>query len=489
MNSIYDVFLLVQENLIQKQKISENFYEIWLKKIKETDIKMINNTIYIEIETTFAKGVLENNKYDKAIAEGFQEILGFSVDLILLSKDDDDSVPMVYSNTPTNTAQVTDTEDIVTQEYVPPESTQNYGLTQPSTPNTNIPNNSSSDETKTENYNYTFDTFIVGQSNEFAYANCKAITDTSKNVVNANPLFIYGPSGLGKTHLLRAIENAMREGNPEKKIISVSSETFTNDIITAIGNGQTEEFRNKYRVADVLLVDDVQFIAGKESTQIEFFNTFNTLYDSGKQIVLTSDRPPKDIKTLEDRLKTRFESGMMADVNYPDFETRIAIINKKADELGLSLQPNISAFIAENLTTHIRQLGGIVKKLQSYQQLTGKITDLSLAQTVIKEVLSNDQPLPITVEKIIDEVAKSHSVSPDDLRSHKRNANIATARQLAVYIIKETTDMPLSDIGKEFSERDHSTITYLIKQARKKIKSDAKISATIDDIIKNIESK
>lgn len=486
MNSISDVFPIVKDKV--KQKISINVYDLWINNIKDTDVSMTNNVVTIEIATDFHIGVLVNNNFTEKVAESFEEILGFPVKINLLSKQESDKQNIVYSNNNNHQPAPTTNEpdDFSTSyNYNSDSNNDNQPLDKQSPSN----NNSTEGGINSENYNYTFDTFIVGPSNEFAYVNCKAITDKSKNVVSANPLFIYGPSGLGKTHLLRAIENAMREGHPEKKIISVSSETFTNDIITAIGNGQTEEFRNKYRVADVLLVDDVQFIAGKESTQVEFFNTFNTLYDAGKQIVLTSDRPPKDIKTLEDRLKTRFEAGMMADVNYPDFETRIAIINKKADELGLILQPEVSAFIAENLKTHIRQLGGIVKKLQSYYTLTRKIPELSLAQTVIKEVLSNDQPLPITVEKIIDEVAKSHSVTPDDIRSNKRTGNLSTARQIAFYIIKETTNMPLSDIGKEFSNRDHSTITYHIGQVKKKIETNAKLSATIDDIIKNIESK
>ena len=336
-------------------------------------------------------------------------------------------------------------------------------------------------------YEFTFSSFIVGSSNKFAHAASLAVATNPGG--SYNPLFIYGNSGLGKTHLLDAIRNEIHRTNPEKIIQYVKGDDFTNELIEAIRLNSASDFRNKYRKSDVLLVDDIQFIGGKESTQEEFFHTFNSLYEAKSQIVLTSDRPPKEIKTLEDRLKSRFESGLIADIQPPDFETRIAIIKRKAELLEMNLPDDIVEYIATRLKTNIRQLEGVVKKLKAQSQLYGEKVTINVAQKTISDILNNDQPPPLTVEKIIDEVARTFGITSDDIRSSKRNSNISNARQIAIYAVREITDLSMNLIGEEFGNRDHSTIVYAIKQIEKNMTKDPKLKATVEDIIKNIRDR
>ena len=453
MESFSEVVDLVKEYI--KELVSDVAYSCWISLIEP--VKFENNNAIIYIKTVFQKDVLLKQYFDK-INAGFEQVLGFPITVIIATEND--------------IKQYMDNEYLTNAEKVTPI------IPQPDAP-VSVENNNSG------TYEYTFDTFIVGASNNFAYAASKAIT--SQQAGSYNPLFIYGPSGLGKTHLLMAIANEIRKQNPEKNIISVSSETFTNELIASFATQTVNSFHNKYRKADILLVDDIQFVAGKERTQEEFFHTFNELYQVGKQIVLTSDRPPKDIKTLEDRLKSRFEWGLITDISPPDFETRIAIINRKAALLQIEIPANVTEFIANNLKTNIRQLEGAVKKIEAYKRYAGSPPSISVAQTVIKEILSDNQPVPVTVERIIEEVAKTYSVSTEDLRSKKRNANISTARQTAIFIIREVTQMSTSMIGAEF-ERDHSTIVYALNQTKEQMLTDTRQRAIIDDIIKNIRN-
>lgn len=334
---------------------------------------------------------------------------------------------------------------------------------------------------------YTFEHFIVGSSNKFAHAAAIAVANSPAE--NYNPLFIYGQSGLGKTHLLHAIGNVIHQNHPNFRIIYVKGEDFTNELVTAIQEGDVQSFRGKYRMADLLLIDDIQFIAGKESTQEEFFHTFNTLYESKKQIVLTSDRPPRDIATLEDRLKTRFEWGLTADVQPPDFETRMAIIKRKAELVGLSVPDNVCEFIAQKLKSNIRQLEGTVKKLNAIHLVEGATPTISTAQRAISDIVNNEQPAPVTVSKIIEEVGRTYGVSPEDIKSSKRNANVSFARQISMYVVREITQMPMVEIGKEFGGRDHSTVVYAIQQIEEKSARDPVTKATVSDIIKNIRDR
>ena len=333
---------------------------------------------------------------------------------------------------------------------------------------------------------YTFERFIVGSSNKFAHAAALAVSQ--RPAAENNPLFIYGNSGLGKTHLMYAIANVLRRTHPEYRIIYVKGEDFTNELITAIQEGNVQAFRNKYRMVDLLLLDDVQFIAGKERTQEEFFHTFNALYEAKKQIVLTSDRPPKEINTLEDRMKTRFEWGLLADIQPPDFETRIAIIQRKAELLDIHVPDEVCEYIANKLKTNIRQLEGVVKKLKAYKLLAGTPPSVLIAQNAIREVLNDQQPVPVTVERIIAEVGRTCGVSPQDIRSNKRSATISSARQVSIYIVREITQMSMAAIGEEFGGRDHSTIVYAIQQVEKNMKVDFRYREMVEDIIKNIQN-
>ena len=301
-----------------------------------------------------------------------------------------------------------------------------------------------------------------------------------------NPLFIYGASGLGKTHLLYAIRSEIRKNRPDYTIIYVKGDEFANEMIESIQDHTTPQFREKYRQADVLLVDDIQFIGGKESTQEEFFHTFNTLYEANKQIVLASDRPPKEIKTLEDRLRTRFEWGLLADIQTPDFETRIAIIRRKAQLMDISVPDDVSEYIANRLKTNIRQLEGAVKKLKAYKLLQGTSPSIVIAQNAIRDILNDSQPVPVTVERIIAEVGRTYGISPQDIRSTKRNAQISSARQISMYIVREITQMSMSMIGEEFGGRDHSTVVYATQQVEKNMANDLRYKETVEDIIKNI---
>lgn len=346
-----------------------------------------------------------------------------------------------------------------------------------------------SDETSADaGYEFTFDTFIIGQSNKFAHAACFAVAQNP--AMAYNPLFLYGNSGLGKTHLLYAIGNDIKHNFPDLNITYVKGDDFTVELIEALKLNTMTEFRHKYRQADVLLVDDVQFIGGKERTQEEFFHTFNTLYEANKQIVLTSDRPPKEIKLLEDRLRNRFESGLLADIQPPDLETRIAIIKRKAEILGLNLENDVCEYIAQKLKTNIRQLEGVVKKLKARFYLTGEVPTIATVSEAITDILNNEAPPELTVEKIIDEVARTFGVEAEDIRSQKsRKANIKKPRQIAIFIVREMTSLSMENIGKEFGDRHYSTIVYTVQKVEEDMKKDYKIKETIEEIIKNIRNR
>lgn len=344
---------------------------------------------------------------------------------------------------------------------------------------------------KFANYDYTFDTFIEGPSNSFALACSKSVAKNcgEHEVSGYNPLFIYGPSGMGKTHLITAIANEVRITRPEFNIVYITSETFGNDLVAAIQKNQISDFHEKYRNADVLLIDDIQFFAGKERMQEEFFHTFYKLHQEGKQIVITSDKPPKELITLEARLRTRFEGGLIADISAPDFETRLAIINRKSELLDLKMPSEVSEFMANRLKSNIRQLEGAVIRLKALNHFAGSPITISMAQSVIRDVLTDEQPIPITVEKIISEVSTVYGVSPEDLRSNKRSQQISIARKVAIYVVREITQMPLASIGTEFGGRDHSTIVYSVNSVTEAIQKDSNLNNLVTDIIKNIRDK
>ena len=336
------------------------------------------------------------------------------------------------------------------------------------------------------NPQFTFDNFVVGPSNRFAHSAAIAVSNTPGQVYN--PLFIYGPPGVGKTHLLYAIANGIRKQNPDANIVYIKGDQFTNELIDAIKNGKNIEFRSKYREADLFLIDDVQFIAGKEATQEEFFHTFNKLYEEHKQIVMTSDRKPSDMQTLEDRLRTRFEWGLLADIQPPDYETRMAILKNKAASLGLNLPDDVCNYIAINVTNNVRQIEGTVKKILAYRDLNNMPLDLPNVSRAIDDMFKSEGNALPTPSLIISQVCKFYSVDEAVLRGTLKNKGTAEARQVAMYLIRKLTNLSLPDIGKEFA-RDHSTVLYAIRKVEVALKNgDANMQNNIRDITANINS-
>jgi len=332
----------------------------------------------------------------------------------------------------------------------------------------------------------TFDNFIVGDSNKFAHAASLAVASDPGNTYN--PLFIHGNSGLGKTHLLNAICNEILKNNPDAYIIYVRSEDFMNELIDYLQNKKdTSVFHNKYRNADVLLVDDVQFIAGKTSTELEFFHTFDTLVKAKSQIVLTSDRPPKEMATLEERLRNRFESGLIADIQPPDLETRVAIINSKAESLGIEIPSSLVLFIAEKIKSNIRQLEGAVKKMKAFIEL-GEGVNLGTAQKAIRDIFSEGDPTPVLIDKIIDEVARTYGVTVADIKSKKHDAKYVFPRHVAMYIIREMTPLTNKKVAEIFGLSDHSSVMYASKKIAADRENNYSLKTIIADIMKNVQA-
>jgi len=333
---------------------------------------------------------------------------------------------------------------------------------------------------------FTFSTFVVGKSNQLAHAAAMAVADNPAKVYN--PLFIYGGSGLGKTHLLYAIANTIRKKDPTIRIIYIKCEEFTNELITSIRTGKNNEFRGKYRLADLLLVDDIQFIAGKDSTQEEFFHTFNSLYEAGKQIVLTSDRPPKDMANLEYRLRTRFESGLMCDIQPPDLETRIAIIHNKAASLGLDIKEDAISFLAESVTDNVRQLEGVVKKVQAFCRLLGQEPNIETVSKAIKDIFLESPAANPTPDIIITETEKYFCLNKGEILGNNRTKQVALARHISAYLSRTITGLSFPDIGLAF-KRHYSTIMHSCEYISENLKSDPDIAAAVKDITANIKSR
>ena len=334
---------------------------------------------------------------------------------------------------------------------------------------------------------YTFDKFVVGSSNKFAYAAARSVADEPGK--SYNPLFIYGESGLGKTHLLYAIAHSVHARFPKSKIVYIKGDAFTNELIAAIRENRNQEFRDKFRSADIFLMDDVQFIAGRESTQEEMFHTFNTLYELGRQIVFTADRPPKEMLRLDDRLKTRFEMGLPVDVQPPDYETRVAIIKNKAIRRGMNLPGPVLEYIADNITANVRQIEGTVNKILAFQELMGEQVDVDTVTRAVRDMFKDKTEFLPSADVIIDEVGKFYNIEAEEIKGQARNKDTVLARQVAMYEIRRMTNLSLKEIGKEFDGRDHTTVMHSIERIEKMAKQSAEMAEVIKDINANINAR
>ena len=463
MNTVKEKWPEIIEHLRVEHELSNVSVNTWIQPLKVYEV--VDNTVFILVNMNASVEYIEK-KYQLPLKVCIAETTGTEYDVVFIAVSKRVKKKIIYfSDDDERLNEIQNMAIEANQKKKSKSAAEKAGL----------------------NPKYTFDTFVVGGNNNFAHAASLAVAESPGEVYN--PLFLYGGVGLGKTHLMHSIAHFILDKNPKKKVLYVTSETFTNELIETIRNGNNtamSKFREKYRNIDVLLIDDIQFIIGKESTQEEFFHTFNSLYQAGKQIVLTSDRPPKEIKTLEERLRPRFEWGLIADIQPPDFETRIAIIKRKAELLDLDIPNVVEEYIANHVKNNIRQLEGVVKKLNAYNKLAHTPPSILLAQSAIREILTDNQPIPVTVERIISEVGRTFGVSAEDIRSSKRSSQISNARQIAMYVIREITQMSMAAIGNEFGGRDHSTVVYATGQVVKNMKQDTKYKETVEDIIKNI---
>ncbi|MCD7947025.1 MAG: chromosomal replication initiator protein DnaA [Oscillospiraceae bacterium] len=334
---------------------------------------------------------------------------------------------------------------------------------------------------------YTFERFVVGSSNKFAHAAALSVAENPAK--SYNPLFLYGESGLGKTHLLYAIAHTIHKKYPDFRIVYIKGDAFTNELIHAIREGRNQEFREKFRSADIFLMDDVQFIAGRESSQEEMFHTFNTLYEAKRQIVFTADRPPKEMLRLDDRLKTRFEWGLPVDIQPPDYETRVAIIKTKAIRRGLNLPDPVLQYIADNITSNVRQIEGTVNKIMAFQELMGASIDADTVTRAVRDMFKDKADFLPSADIIIDEVCKFYNIENEALRGQGRTKDTSQARQVAMYMIRRMTNLSLKEIGREFENRDHSTVMHSIDRVEKLTKSNPEMAEIIKDINTNVNAR
>lgn len=439
---------------IIKERVSETTFNMWINMLRP--IRFDIDEAFLYAQSNFQKDVI-SKKFKEEIKKALYDVMGFEVEVTILSEED--VSPKISAQ-----KQVDNPVDIIDVEEKEEEILSSERMQD----------------------DLTFENFVVGDENKFAHAAALAVANNPAGVYN--PLFIYGRSGLGKTHLLFAIANEIKKNNPAAKIMFVKGADFTNELIVAIQNGEQLSFRNKYRFVDVFLMDDVQFISGKTSTEIEFFHTFEALFESRKQIILTSDRPPKDMSALHDRLKSRFESGLLADIQPPEYETRVAIIRRKAKSIDLKLSDDIVDYIATKLKNNVRELEGAVKKIKAYSRLfVDQSLSIGVVQTVIQSVIKESVPADVTPETIVEHVSKYYSVSKEDIYSTKRPTNILNARQVAMYITREMTDMSLSMIGDAFGGKNHSTVLHSVNLIESKMEKDSKFSQSIREMMEDIK--
>lgn len=444
-------------------ELPDTMMHLWFNDMKLTLVT--EDSVVLTTETDFRRDVV-TNRYTKQLTEVMSGILGYPVTVSVVSGQKERNLEKKMTEAARlESADVDPAKDFYVR--VGEQRTQNKA---------SVPS---------AFREYTFENFVIGSSNRFAHAAALAVANAPVN--SYNPLFIYGPSGVGKTHLLYAITNRITKNYPDYRVIYVSGEEFTNQLIDAIHRNITPEFREKYRKADVLLIDDIHFIAGKDSTQEEFFHTFNELYKNNKQIILTSDRPPKDIKTLENRLRTRFDSGLTADIQLPDLELRAAIIKMKAEAVGVDIPDDVVNYIAENINDSVRNLEGAVNKIGALNKLSGQNISLDLAVRCISDKMVGSEPVNVTIDKILHTVSSHYNITVEDMKSRKRISSVASARHVAVYIIKKMTDRSLPAIGREFN-RDHTTIINSIDTVEKRLASDPAFDAELKELMRAVKS-
>ncbi|WP_350343678.1 chromosomal replication initiator protein DnaA [Proteinivorax tanatarense] len=443
-NSLEGIWTKVLKEL--ESKVSKPSYETWLQGT--TAITMYDSTLVIGVPNDFTKEWLEN-RYATLISEILQSLTGKQLEVSFVVPQAD-ALDNDKTSKPTEKNKVTH-ENITTQL----------------------------------NPKYTFNTFVIGNSNRFAHAASLAVAEAPAKAYN--PLFIYGGVGLGKTHLMNAIGHYVTNHSEQDKVVYISSEKFTNEFINAIRDNKTVEFRNKYRTVDVLLIDDIQFLAGKEQTQEEFFHTFNTLHENNKQIIISSDRPPKEIPTLEDRLRSRFEWGLITDIQKPDLETREAILRKKAELEKLDIPNSVFMFIANKIATNIRELEGALTRVMAFSSMTGQEITVELANQALKDIIPNSNNEIIDIEKIQKSIASHYQLKVEDLKAKKRTRSVSYPRQIAMYLSRELTDFSLPKIGEEFGGRDHTTVLHAHEKIKKDIKSNKSFELEINNLIKSIK--
>lgn len=438
--AIWDDVLLKLE---QEHDISSAAINAWIKPLNIKEVK--DDQIVLSLNSNFdARGIhfIESKMYDFYISLAIQDITGKKYEIsFVLEEAKKKKTPASRTET-----QLQDSNNL--------------------------------------NPRYTFDSFVVGTNNQMAHAACIAVAEAPAEAYN--PLFLYGGAGLGKTHLMHSIAHYIMENNSKLKVLYVTSEDFTNEVINAIHHNKQEELRNKYRTIDVLLIDDIQFIIGKDSTQQEFFHTFNALYNSKSQIIISSDKPPKEIETLEERLRTRFGCGLTADIQPPDYETRIAILRKRAELDHIYIDDAIFDYIASNIKSNIRELEGALNKIRVYSKLEKRPIDLDLAKIALKDLVDNDTVVKITPDLIITTVAEHFNIQPADILSKKRSHDIAYPRQICMYLCKKLTDTSFVKIGEHLGKRDHSTVIHGSEKIEKDLQKDSSLSTTLDIIIKKM---
>lgn len=433
------------ENILDKLKneLSKPSFDTWLSSTKL--VSFVNNHLTICVSNEFAKDWLES-RYFALIKSTVQNYLNKPVTLSFVVEQEQSQQP-----------EAVETND------------DKFGIL-----------------SHPLNKKYTFDTFVIGNGNRFAHAAALAVAESPAK--SYNPLFLYGGSGLGKTHLMHAIGHVINKNYPEMKIVYVTGEQFTNEMIDSIRYERQVEFRNTYRKVDLLLIDDIQFLAGKEGTQEEFFHTFNTLYEANKQIIISSDRPPREIPTLEERLRSRFEWGLTTDINPPDYETRIAILRKKAQLENYIVPDEIIIFIASSIQSNIRELEGALSKITAFCMLTNQSITVELAEEILKDMLPNKNQKIISIETIQKIVAEHYKMSVNELKQKKRTRTIAFPRQIAMYLSRQLTDSSLPQIGEKFGGRDHTTVLHAFDKISEMKEHDPFVEKSINEIISKIKS-